>query len=171
MTEDKKMEKHKELLNEFEHEFEKIKKELNFKATLQELDEIFFLKDFVLQTGFLSPRLSRMMCSRIKDTLSIWGQQLQAWLTPNPYSIISIGESQAFTDSEKEEMNKIMRKILSLTSDNMLVGLTKNKENEAKFIDDSLAFWKENLPHLIRYTEKMNHYWKTPEPKQRREQN
>ncbi len=162
------MEKHEELLKEFEEEFKKVRNELKFNATLEELDEVFSLKDFVLQTGFMSKIPSRMICSRLRDTLSIWIQQLQAWLAPNPYSMVSISESQIFTDSEKEDINRIMKKFLSLTSDNMLVALTKNKENEAKFIDGALAAWKENLPNLIKYTEKMNNYWKSPEQKNKR---
>lgn len=164
------MEKHDELLKEFEEKFSKIRKELNFAPTLDELDEVFFLRDFILQTGFVSPKLSRMVCSRIKDTLIIWTQQLQAWVTPNPYSFVSISESQIFSEEEKKEMNNITKEFLSLSSKNILVGLTKNKEKEKEFIEESLAAWKKNLPTLTKFTDKIQTYWQTKEGKEIKKQ-
>ena len=40
------------LLKELREKFEIMKKELGFKASFKELDEIFFIEDFILNAGF-----------------------------------------------------------------------------------------------------------------------
>ncbi len=149
-----------ELLQEFETQFVLMKKELGFKSTLEQLDEVFYLNDSILQAGFISPKLSRMICGRIRDSFGLWIQQLHGWLVPNPYSMIGISESQAFNDKEKEEITEVMKKFMAFTSENVLIGLTKDKKKEAEYIDNALKIWKENASTLVSYAEKVNSYWK-----------
>jgi len=42
----------KEILNELEKKFEELKKELGFKSELQDIDEIFYIKDAKLNFFF-----------------------------------------------------------------------------------------------------------------------
>ena len=147
------------LIQEFEESFNALKKELGFKSSLEELDEIFYFRDFILQAGFVSLKLSRMLCGRIRDTFNLWISQLHAWLVPNPSSMIGISESQTFDDKEREEMTDIMKKFMAFTSENVLIGLTKDKKKEAEYIDRSIALWNDNKNNLISYAKKVNDYW------------
>lgn len=147
------------LLQQFEIEFKSMQKSLGFKSDLEQLDEVFYLNDFILQVGFISPKLSRMICGRIRDTFDSWIDQLHAWLIPNPSSMIGISESQTFNDKEKEEITNIMKRFMAFTSENILVGLTKDKKKEAAYIDNALLLWNENKSTLITYAKKVNNYW------------
>lgn len=148
-----------ELLQELETEFKKIKRELNFNCTLDQLDDVFFIRDCILASGFVSPKLSRMICVRIRDTFSSWIQQIHSWLIPSPYSLIGNAESQIFNEKEKEHLNALMKKFMAFVSENSVIGLSNDRQREAKFIDNSLKIWKENLPKFIEYSTKIHQYW------------
>ncbi|MFH1316211.1 MAG: hypothetical protein ABII01_01715 [Candidatus Woesearchaeota archaeon] len=150
----------KELMQEFEKEFEKIKKELGFKSNLDELDRIFFIKDHILKEGYVSNRLSRVVCRRIVDLFMSWGGYIHSIIMPNPSSMINMTENSVFDDKEKEDLIKLMNKTLAYSSRNTLIGLNKKKDEEAKFIDDSLKFWNKVLePELTKIIEKVNKSW------------
>ena len=146
-----------ELVKEFEEKFSLMKKELGFKASLDELDGIFFIKDFVLEKKFVSEKLSRMVCGRILDLYGSWINYLHGLIMPNPNYLPGVTESQMFDD--KDEIMKMLEKIMALVSMNTLVGLTKDRKMESKFIDDSVKLWKELNPKLIKILEKVNKNW------------
>jgi len=149
----------KSLLQNLESSFNEMKKELGFKSNFKNLDEVSYFRDFILQVGFVSPKLSRMLCGRIRDTFNLWISQMHAWLIPNPSSMIGISESQAFTDKEKEEITEIMKKFMAFTSGNVLIGLTKDTKKEAEYFDNALDLWHQNKNTLISYAKKVNDYW------------
>ncbi len=153
--------KNQELLKELETEFIKLKKELKFKSSFEDIDKIFFIKDLILDKGYVSPNLSRQICSRIVDGFSIWNGYLHSLIMPNPQNMLNINECKMLDENEKKEISDLLSKVVSLTSTNTLVGLTKNKSDEAKFIDDSVKFWKKTFnPELIKLMKKINEGWK-----------
>ncbi|MFH1054347.1 MAG: hypothetical protein V1740_08050 [Candidatus Woesearchaeota archaeon] len=150
----------KELLQELGKEFEKTKKALGFKSSLEELDKVFFIKDHILKEGYVSNRLSRVICRRIVDLFMSWGGYLHSIVMPNPSSMINMTENIVFDDKEKDDLIKLMNKTLAYSSKNTLIGLNKKKDEEARFIDDSLKFWNRTLePELIKIIEKVNKNW------------
>jgi len=149
-----------QILKELEEEFKLMKKDLQFGCSLDDLDDIFYIKDFILQIGYVSKSLSRTICRRIVDTLGSWNSYLHGLIIPNPNSMISISETKLFNEKEKEEIIKLMNKIMAFGNSNVLIGITKDKEKEAKFIDNSIKFWKEILsPKLEKIIIKVNDYW------------
>ncbi len=150
----------KELLKEFEAEFETMRAELGFSATLDELDDVFFLRDFIMGAGFLSTKLSRMLTGRMKDTINQWNSYFHALVMPNPSNMINLTESKMFSEEEKKAMIPYMNHIIELASRNTLIGLTKNKKAEAKWFDDCLAFWNDTFKEeAIRIMKKTNSSW------------
>lgn len=150
----------KDLLKEFEQSFEDMKKELKFKSSLKELDDVFFLRDFIAKEGFVSNQLSRMICRRIVDTFFNYYGYFQGLILPNPQSMWQIPESQVFNDQEKNALIKLMDKIMILSTRNLIIGLSKAKSEEGKLIDDCLAFWNSELnPKLIEVVKKSNAMW------------
>ena len=143
-----------------ESEFSKLQKELNLKVTLNELDEIFFIRDYILQSRFVSTNLSRMVCGRIRDTFNLWIGQLHSWIMPNPSSMIAASESKIFEDDEKEEIIHIMKEYMAFVSQNVVIGLTKAKKREAEYISSSIEVWKDNLASIVKFTKKVEAYWK-----------
>lgn len=149
-----------DILKEFKQKFEELKEELGFKSTLEEIDSIFFVKDFIQQTGFVSTELGRQLCHRILDTYSSWNSYLHGIIIPNPQNILSITESKMFSNEEKENMLKLIKKSTALISENQVIGLTKDKKAESKFIDSSVKFWESEFePGIKKITEKIKTDW------------
>ncbi|MFW5991396.1 MAG: hypothetical protein ACOCZ6_00705 [Nanoarchaeota archaeon] len=151
-----------ELLKEFENKFNEFKKEMKFKASLEELDSIFNVKDGVLNTGYVSEQLGRQISWRIVETLNGWANYLHNLVMPMPHNMVSNTESQLFNDSEKEDLMQLMNTIMAHNSTNSLIGLKKDMKMQAEFIDNSVNLWKETVqPKLISTIEKVNNYWKS----------
>jgi len=150
----------KELLKELEVEFLRIKEELKFQSSLEELDEIFFIKDSIFQDGFVSNRLNRQICSRIVHTYMNWNNYLHGLIFSNPGNMMGMAESKMFDDEEKKKMNSLVSKSMGVVSANTLVGLTKDKAGESKFIDNAVSFWNETYkPGIERIIIKVNKGW------------
>jgi hypothetical protein len=150
-----------DLIKEFEEGFDAVKKGLGFKASLNELDSVFFLRDFISKEGFVSTALSRQVCARINETLVGWYNYMHSIIMPNPGSMLNMTESQAFSDEEKQELMLTMNKIMAVASSNTLNGLTKDKKEEARFIDNALSIWNKTVkPKGIEILKKVNANWK-----------
>ncbi len=147
------------LSKEFEKKFEAMKNELKFNATFKDLDEVFFIKDFILKEGYASDSLSRMVCGRIVETYFTWINFLHSTVMPNPGSMIVVTEANMFNDEEKKTVTAMMTKIMALVRRNVVIGLTKDKVEEAKFIDDSLRLWNEILPEITKISKKVSDSW------------
>lgn len=150
----------KELLEQLEREFDKTKQELGFKTTLDELDSIFFVRDFIQDKGFVSTSLSRMMCARIVELFMNWYGYLHSIIIPNPQSILNITESQLFDEQKKQEIQQMMSRILALTSQNGINGLKRDKKAESEFIDQSVSTINSLKPKLLEVLGKVNENWK-----------
>ncbi len=156
------MEKRKEeVLKELEEKFEEEKKRLGFKSSFKEIDEIFFIKDYVLNSGFVSETFSRQLCSRIIDTFGNWNNYLHSLILPNPHHMINMNEAKMLNDEDKKSIGKLMSQAIAVMSTNTLVGLTKEKKVEAEFIDDSVKFWNSTYkPKIVELMTKINEGWK-----------
>jgi len=149
-----------ELIKQFEEEFEKTKKEFGFKSTLTELDNIFFLKDFISKEGYVSNKLSRQLCGRMVDLFGTWYNYLHTIIMPNPGSMLNMTESQIFSDEEKQDILALMAKCMAQVSKNTLNGLTKDKKDQAEFVDSSVELWKKELnPKLKGIIKKVKLNW------------
>jgi hypothetical protein len=144
-----------------EEKFEKLKKEQKIKTNLEELDEIFFIKDSISKDGFVSDRLARQICHRIVETYMGWNEFLHGLIMPDLHNILNIGESKIFDQEEKKKIFELMKRIMERNSTNSLIMLKKNKKEEARFIDESVKYWKENfLPEIVIIMEKINKEWR-----------
>ena len=110
-----------ELIKELEEKFQEMKKDLGFNTTLEELDEIFFLKDYFQKERVIYNSLSRAICGRIVDTLNSWLNFIHGLIMPNPNSMINLVESQSFNENERQEFNKLIVKIMNYISRNNIL--------------------------------------------------
>jgi len=149
-----------ELLQEMKKKFEQTKQELGFNVTLEDLERIFYISDGVLNSDFISENFSRQLSSRIVDTYMNWNNYLHSLIMPNPQSMINMHESKMFADKRQDIIN-LITKAMALVSRNTKTGLTKDKKQEAEFIDDSVKFWDEIFkPSLVKILEKVVNDWK-----------
>jgi len=150
----------KELLKELEEKFKKLKEELQIESSLDEIDDIFFIRDYILREGFVSENLSRQICSRIADLYLAWNNYLHSLIMPNPQNILNMSEAKLFNNDEKKEISELMKKAMAISSRNSLIGLTKDTDEEAEFIDYAVEFWNETFKEkLIPIMAKINEEW------------
>ncbi len=149
-----------ELIEEFEKEFLEIKKKYKFKTSLEELQDMLYIKDFILKEKYISNNLIRFICSKIIDHFNGWGNYLHNIVIPNPHSLININESQMFDEKEKHDIMILIAKIMRFSSKNSVNGLEKNYKNDAKFIDEAVHFWKNEFkPQLHAFLSKESKAW------------
>ena len=150
-----------DLIKELKESFEKMKSDFNIEASFEEVEKIFFIKDYILREGFVSDKLERQISSRIADLYAGWSNYLHSIIMPNPQNMLNMGESKLFSAEEKKEMTEMMKKAMELSSRNSLIGLTKDDDEQGKFIDDAVDLWEDLFSvKLIEIMRKINKEWK-----------
>jgi len=140
------MESHKaEILKELKEKFDEAKKELGFKSSFEEVEELCQIKDAVLGAGFVSDGFSRQLCSRIVDFYASWMNYLHGILMPNTAHMVNMTEANFFNKEEKQEIAKTISEIMSIISINSEVKMTRDRKEESKFIDESVKYWQIKL--------------------------
>jgi hypothetical protein len=153
------MEKEK-LLKDFESEFEEKKKKFKIKVSLEEIDQIFLIRDLILHIGFIGNNLLWQIGSRIAEVYGGWNNYLHSLIMPNPQNLINMNESKIFNPNEKKSITNLISLIASFTSKGQLVNLKRDEKEYGKFIDEGVTLWKEKvLKELIKIAEKINREW------------
>ena len=147
-----------EVLKSFEEEFEKLREDLGFKATLDELDSVFYLRDFVQQWGFVSTNLDRVLSGRIRDTFQSWLVFLHRLSMPNP-SYMPEAEEAALFESQREEQFALMHRYLAFITDNSIIGLQSDQKRQAEYFDEAMQLWNETKEKLIEYHVIIRDHW------------
>src|SRR3989344_6168228 len=140
----------KELLDELKETFQKTKKDIGFNSDFEEINNIFYLEPYILREGFVSPRFSTQLRSKIIEVYNSWLNYLHSLIMPNQNSMISIMESKILDDKERKNVGELIKRVMIIISKNSLINLKGNKKEEAEFIDYCVNFWvKEFNPSLI----------------------
>lgn len=152
----------KELIKDIGKAFEKTKEELGFSANFEDLEEAFRIYDGVISSEFVSTNFSRQICSRILDNFMGWHNYLNGILMPNAGFLASQTEANLFNNKEDKELIwKMIKKTMEFSTTHSLIGLTRNRELEAKFIDNTLNYWNEFFsPNIKNILLKANKAWK-----------
>lgn len=149
-----------ELIKDFQKEFEKAKKEYEFKPSLQQLDEIFYISDFINKEGYVSTAPLKQVCRRIVDVYGVWVQYLHSLLVPNPGNMINVAESQMYSDSEREKMNKLIDRMMIISTNYNLFVVEPSKKLGKEFVDEAYSFWENELKsELTKLMEKSKTNW------------
>lgn len=154
------MEKEK-LLRELRESFEKLKKELKFKATFNEINSISFIEDMVLKERYVSEQFSRQLINRMIDTFANWVPFLHSFIVPQPYDTITLNEIKQLNQLEKQEILSMISKIIYLVRKNKRIGFEANRSEEGKFIDELAEFDKKQFtPFMVKLHKKFEQVWK-----------
>lgn len=149
------------LIKQLKDQFSKWKSEMKFKTNFEEVERVAFVSDLVLKERFVSPSLPRQICGRIANLYTNWAGYLHSLIMPNPQNILNLSESKLFSQEEKKEIHELMSKAMEISSRNGLIGLTKDKKEEAKFIDDAIELWNNRFEQkMIRIMKKVNDAWR-----------
>ena len=149
------------LIGEMNKKFQELKKKLNLKIEFEEIDNIYYIKDYILNRRYVSNDFSRQIRNVISEIFHSWINYLQGLLMPNPSHLGSMMESKMFTTKEeRDQISEIIKKLYGLVSTNNAIILTRNKLTEAKFIEDSVKTWNNYfLPELKKVMIKINENW------------
>jgi hypothetical protein len=149
-----------DLLTQFEKEFNILREQFSLTSTLDDFDQIFFFRDFILKEGHIPPSLSRALAHRMVNTYQSWINYLHNLISPNPGNIFTIKENHFFSELEHKKISQLMFQIMALVSTNSYVGLSKDKNKEAEFFYESINFWQKTfLPEMLKITKKINECW------------
>ncbi len=149
-----------EILKEAEKRFNQLKKKYKIKTTFEELDKIYYLKDKLVERKTLPVDLLGFIRRVIMEFYTGFANHLHGILFP-AQNLILMTESEAFNEQEKDEISKLLKKIMTLASKNNLLLVTRNKLEEAKFIDECVSKWKKEFkPQLEKILNKIYEKWK-----------
>lgn len=149
-----------ELLKELEERYALFHKERKVKATLEEVDSLFFIKDMALSAGYVGTHFSKSICNRIVDTYMSWITYLHN-IVLSPSSMIYMNEGKMLSETDKKDMLKLISEIMALVSTNTVLGLTRDESGEAAFIDEAVRFWNNVFkPRIVVVATKINDGWK-----------
>jgi len=132
-----------DLLKELEHEFEKLKKELELNVNLEDLSTIFGFKDSVLSDGYISVNLARQICSKISETFYNWINYMNNLILPNSGSMVSQTEAKIFNSKEDKELIwNLIQGAMRFVSKNSLDVVRRDKILQKELIDGAVEYWK-----------------------------
>lgn len=154
------MKEKQEILKELKEKFENTKKELGFKATLEEIDKIFYVSDGLISDGYVSDNFDRQLSLKMVSTFYSWMNELHAWFMPPPGNVIVHTESKSFTEEDRETIKYLVRKGMYFYRADKINGINHDKEAMGKQIDEMLTEGKVFLEKLKTILEKSRDTWK-----------
>lgn len=151
-----------QLLQELKEQFDSTKKQLGFKSSYKEINEMSYIEDLILAGGYVSNQFSRQLINRMVETFHSWINSLYSWIYPAPMDIVHMNESKKLSKEERKEMLFMIDRIMYLVRKNKRIafgGLIKNEE--ADFIDELVEFNKKYFsPFMLKYNKKFEDLWK-----------
>lgn len=152
-----------ELIKELEEKYEKMRKDLGLKSTLDQVDNYFYIRDAVIKNRGVPYALPRMVGVKAIEMFNSWIGFLHSLIIPNPNSMIEITQAQIFDEEEKKDINNLIVRLMGVTSRNPIRNLVRDEKKDAEYIDELVSVWKEVIPKLVEIEEKISDNWKEKE--------
>ena len=138
-----------------------MKKDLKLKNNLDEFDERFSVRDFILSEGYVSDNLPRQFANRVGNYLDMWVNYLHSLVMPNPGSMINLTEHGILDEDDKSKIIKLIDGIMELTTSSVLAGFTQTNKDKSKYLNNCMDFCDNKLSvGLIPIIKKINTNWK-----------
>ncbi|PIN74816.1 hypothetical protein COV18_06385 [Candidatus Woesearchaeota archaeon CG10_big_fil_rev_8_21_14_0_10_37_12] len=148
-----------QILKKLETDFNKVKKELKIKQSLDELDNLFSVREIVLDKGRVPLDLGRSLASIAVNFYMGWYNYLNGLIMPNPGFIASMNESSIFSEEDKDKIHILMSKLMALSSLNGRITTSKDKKLAAEVIDRAIALWPEFSKEVDELLQRVNAMW------------
>ena len=148
------------LIKELKESFEKTKKDLKFKASFKEINDMCGLEDFILSQRFVSNNFSKQMIHKMVETLYSWISNLHSWILPQSYDAIFSNECKQISQEEKNEIYSVIGKIMYFIRKSKRIDFQENKTEEGRIVDELIEFNKNIfVPFMIKYNLKFEEFW------------
>ena len=134
--------------------------------SFKEINEDFFLQDFLNDRKFIPQQPLGFVRARIVETFGSWINFLHGFIMPNPQSAILMKDFECTNDDEKKEIIEMIQDMMISQRETIIVGLEKDEKKDAEFIKKYFKFWHKTKPGLIKVTKKSLDNWKKREPEE-----
>jgi|SRR3989344_697658 len=149
------------IVEELENSFQKLKSELRFKCSLEELDKSFSITDNILSQGYVAEDLFLQISRRISDYYNGWANYLHSFILPNPHNMINVSESKVFSEEDRKEILKFISSLMVYVSWSTRNMFGTSEKDKAKYIEQSFEFWDKTFKDkMIYFMDKLLEGWK-----------
>jgi len=148
------------LLSELKNSFDSLRNECGFKTTYEDLQDLIFMEDFVLEEGYVSTSLLDELVNKLAERFYSWVGVLHSFIMPSPSDMISSSESKKFSKADKEEIFNLMKGIMYLTRKSKRILFERDKKAESAVLDELVEFDKSEFsPLMAKYHKKLEDAW------------
>ncbi|MBI2653575.1 hypothetical protein HYX02_02065 [Candidatus Woesearchaeota archaeon] len=139
------------------NEIEKQYNELRKKHKLPEFKDFDF--EFEISDLEETNFLLRAIVRRIAEKLDFYTTMLEEILQPDTSNLYAMHETRNFSDTEKNKMYDLYRKLMDYNRQSIEVALNHDEKEEVDFINRFFDDWKELKKELLMYIKKMRASW------------
>ncbi|MCD4666526.1 hypothetical protein K8R47_01820 [archaeon] len=132
-------------------EYQKLRYKL---PNFEDLNNEFEL-EFIKEKGFLLRQIRR----RLNEKVIFYARIIESLLYPIQNSIINMHEIKFFSKEEKEEIEKIYKKIMAIERESLYLDVNYSDQKDVDFINKIFKEWNELRKNLTKITEKMKDSW------------
>ena len=152
----------KDVLKEFDSKFEELQKKLGFTVTLDQLEEEFSIKDFVLDMGYVRENFVVQVSSRVVDHFRNWAGYLNSLMVPSPQNYPNQTESKLFNSEEdRKKMWEVTKVCMEFSSMYSFMFLSHDEKMQSEFLDRAYDSWKNVVrPYMTEVMGKVNSGWR-----------
>jgi len=150
----------KELFVELDEKFSETKEKLGFKASLDDIDGVYFVRDMILDCGYVSDDFARQMCGRMVSTYYSWVGQFQAWLTPGMGSVINHNEVKSLDEADIESVKALTHRAMYFFRADKVTGVNHDWKKMGELVDEMVDGQKDFFEKLAVLLDKVAIGWK-----------
>jgi len=128
--------------------------------TIEILDRELEIVDMLSERKELPQNILVALRRRFTEIMYSWINFLHSLIMPNPQSIISNKDAEAFSEKEKENIYKLMAELAKMTRESTSFEAKKGQpKEEAKFIRDNFSRFIEIKKELAELNKKVVEHW------------
>jgi len=128
--------------------------------TIEILDRELEIVDMLSERKELPQNILVALRRRFTEIMYSWINFLHSLIMPNPQSIISNKDAEAFSEKEKENIYKLMAELAKMTRESTSFEVKKEQpKEEAKFIRDNFSRFIEIKKELAELNKKVVEHW------------
>jgi hypothetical protein len=129
-------------------------------------DKEFELSDVVGRIKFVPKYTLRFIRRSMIDKCYNVINYLHTFIQPTTHSAISMQEHAHLTESEREIVTQIIKKLMILSRKSTECDLLGDEQTDAMFIKEAFLTWNEVKPQLVSIVQKNLQGWKTEQKKE-----
>lgn len=149
------------MYNQFEEEYNKIRKTYKELPELNNLDIEFDLSSFITKLESMPRHPLRFVRQCIMDSVGPWINYLHNFIIPNQSSAVLMEEFKHFNMDERKQMAKMIDKMMIIVRKGSLCSLEKDHKSDVKWIVETYQSWRALKPEIIEKVKKSISKWET----------